>query len=401
MVLKGRKIVLGVTGSIAAYKSVLLTRLLIEEGAEVKVILTETAKQFVGELTFSTLSNHPVISNITDGKSWNSHVELGLWADAFIIAPATAHTLAKMAQGFADNMLLATYLSAKCPVWFAPAMDLDMWRHPATKKNVDLLQSYGHQLIDVEDGFLASGLSGKGRMAEPETIVSKIIDSFSTEEGVLSRQSILVTAGPTQEPLDPVRYLGNRSSGKMGVALSREALKLGAIVHLVKGPLQIDVPKHPNLHIYSVNTADEMFQQCKSLFPEMTGAILAAAVSDFRPAYFSKEKIKSSKDIQKIELEPTRDIAEYLGRQKQDHQWMVGFALETSDPIENARAKLKKKNFDFIVLNATGEGQSPFGSDENQIEILFGDEGHQKYLQKSKEAVAHDILEKIVSLVNK
>jgi len=398
MKLAGKKILLGVTGSIAAYKSVFLTRLLIKEGAEVKVVMTPSAKQFVGEVTFSTLTGHAVFSDLTSEGSWNSHVELGLWADVMLIAPTTAHTLAGMANGFADSLLLATYLSAKCPVWIAPAMDLDMWKHPATQNNIHQLQKFGHKIIEVEDGFLASGLHGKGRMAEPENIVSILSEQKSEREQDFRNKTLLLTAGPTHEPIDPVRFIGNRSSGKMGVALARAALERGAIVHLVHGPMAVSPPQDVHLKAYPVETASEMMEESKKLYPLCDGAILCAAVSDYRPLHFAAQKLKSSDQIREIQLEETEDIAAQLGKMKKPRQWLVGFALETENGHENARKKRKKKNFDFIVLNTTSDSDSPFGSDQNKVWIVKENNQVTVIDKSAKSKIAHDILDQVVSI---
>lgn len=402
MNLAGKKIVLGVTGSIAAYKSVFLTRLLIKEGAEVKTIMTRSAKDFVGEVTFSTLSGHPVISDISNEGNWNSHVELGLWADLMLIAPATAHTIAGMANGFADSMLLATYLSAKCPVWIAPAMDLDMWKHPATQLNIQKLQNYGHRILDVEDGFLASGLHGKGRMAEPGNILHEISQfDFSTQEKDLEGQSILITAGPTYEPIDPVRFLGNRSSGKMGVALAKAALARGAKVQIVHGPMAVQTPNHPQLTTFPVMTAAEMLSTASKIYPTCSGAILCAAVSDYKPKSYSDQKLKSEDEITEIQLEETQDIAAQLGSLKKPHQWLIGFALETHNSKKNANQKRMKKNFDFIVLNTTSNEESPFGSEDNKVWIVKSENQILDIPKASKIHVAHDILDHIVPISTK
>lgn len=402
MNLAGKKIVLGVTGSIAAYKSVFLTRLLIKEGAEVKIIMTPSAKEFVGEITFSTLSGHPVISDISNEGNWNSHVELGLWADLMLIAPATAHTIAGMANGFADSMLLATYLSAKCPVWIAPAMDLDMWKHPATQRNIQKLQDYGHRILDVEDGFLASGLHGKGRMAEPENILHELTQfDFSTQKKDLEGQSILITAGPTYEPVDPVRFLGNRSSGKMGIALAKAALARGAKVQLVHGPMALQTPNHPQLTTFPVMTAAEMLSKASEVYPTCTGAILCAAVSDYKPKSYSDQKLKSEDEITEIQLEETQDIAAHLGSLKKPHQWLIGFALETQNSKKNANQKRIKKNLDFIVLNTTSNEESPFGSENNKVWIVKSENQILDIPKASKIHVAHDILDHIVPISTK
>ncbi len=399
MNLAGKKIVLGVTGSIAAYKSVFLSRLLIKQGAEVKVIMTRSALGFVGEVTFSTLSGHPVISDINDEGNWNSHVEIGLWADLMLVAPATAHTIAGMANGFADSMLLATYLSAKCPVWIAPAMDLDMWSHPSTQRNIKQLQAYGHRVLEVEDGFLASGLHGKGRMMEPEKILKEILRfDFSSQDESLEGHTILITAGPTYEPIDPVRFIGNRSSGKMGVALTKAALSRGAKVQLVHGPITVQVPDHPLLTALPVMTADEMLTAAKKVYPDCDGAILCAAVSDYRPKSYSDQKLKSKDQITQIPLEETQDIAAHLANMKKPNQWLIGFALETQNEIQNANQKRIKKSFDFIVLNTTTKEESPFGSDQNKVWIVKSEDQILDIPKASKMQVAHDILDHIVSI---
>ncbi|NBC25016.1 MAG: bifunctional phosphopantothenoylcysteine decarboxylase/phosphopantothenate--cysteine ligase CoaBC [Bacteroidetes bacterium] len=400
MSLRGKKIVLGVTGSIAAYKSVFLTRLLIKEGADVKVIMTASAQQFVGAVTFSTLSGHPVVSDLNEDGNWNNHVELGLWADLLLIAPATAHTLAGMANGFADSMLLATYLSAKCPVWIAPAMDLDMWKHPATQANIHKLQSFSHRILDVENGFLASGLHGKGRMAEPENILKQLVKlDFEPRKGDLQGQTILITAGPTYEPIDPVRFIGNRSTGKMGVALTKAALARGASVHLLHGPLKTVIPRHPNLTLHDVMTASEMFQAATTLYPKCNGGILTAAVSDFKPASFIEQKIKSKDQFTQLSLEKTQDIAAHLGREKNDAQWLIGFALETQNSESNAAEKRKKKNFDFIILNKTSKEDSPFGANDNKVWIIRPEADPLSLPKANKLDVAHDILDQVVPII--
>ena len=400
MSLAGKKIVLGVTGSIAAYKSVFLTRLLIKEGAEVKVIMTPTAQEFVGKITFSTLSGHPVLSDLNKEGNWSNHVELGLWADLLLIAPATAHTLAGMANGFADSMILATYLSAKCPVWIAPAMDLDMWKHPASQENVQKLQSFGHRILDVENGFLASGLNGKGRMAEPEKIVEQLLQfDFSTQDKDLQNQTILITAGPTYEPIDPVRFIGNRSSGKMGVALATAALARGANVHFVHGPLTVSLPKHSNFKSHPVTTAAEMLDAAKRIYPKCTGGVLCAAVSDYRPKTYFDQKLKGVDKLEQISLEKTEDIAAQLGSQKQQTQWLIGFALETQNAKLNAAEKREKKNFNFIVLNTTSKNESPFGSEENSVWIIRKNEEPVAIPKAAKLNVAHDIFNYVVPVI--
>ena len=400
MTLAGTKIILGVTGSIAAYKSVFLARLLIKEGADVKVIMTPSAHQFVGDITFSTLTGHEVLSDLSADGNWNNHVELGLWADLMLIAPATANTIAGMATGFADSMLLATYLSAKCPVWIAPAMDLDMWKHPATASNIQKLKNYGNRIINVEEGYLASGLRGKGRMAEPQHILAEIVNFKTNAQTELSNHSILITAGPTHEPIDPVRFIGNRSSGKMGIALVKAALQKGATVHLVHGPMNTEIPEHANLYSYPVQTAKEMEYEAKRIFPKMNGAILCAAVSDYRPLSYSDQKLKSEDEVSEISLEKTEDIAAALGQEKKNNQWLVGFALETNNIFENAKKKRKKKNFDFIVLNTTKAKESPFGADENKVWIISENKDIVSIPKSSKTRIAHDILSQVVLLTD-
>lgn len=395
--LQGKKILLAVTGSIAAYKAATLTRLLVKAGAEVRVIMTRAAADFITPLTLSTLSKNEVYAEVSSGDQWNSHVELGLWADAMLIAPATANTLAKLANGVCDNMVVAVYLSARCPVFFAPAMDLDMWAHPATQENVRKLQSYGNRLIPVAHGELASGLVGKGRMAEPETILELLRDHFSGEQPLRGR-AVLITAGPTYEPLDPVRFIGNRSSGRMGVALADAAARLGARVELVLGPSKLR-PAHPAVRLTTVQTAREMHEASVDLFPEMDLAILAAAVSDYRPAQVSERKIKKKKDQLQLELVKNPDIAAALGRMKRENQLLVGFALETNDEEANAKAKLRKKNLDLIVLNSLRDPGAGFDVGTNKISILGPDNKIKKFELKPKDEVAADIMREAVALL--
>ncbi len=399
MALKGKKIILGVTGSIAAYKSAQIIRLLVKEGAEVKVLMTELAKEFITPLTLATLAKNPILVDFfdpTDGN-WNSHVDLGLWADAYLIAPATANTIAKMATGVADNLLLTTYLSAKCPVFVAPAMDLDMFAHPATQKNIELLKSIGNQIIEPGTGELASGLEGKGRMEEPEKIVAFLNDFFN--EKPLKGKNILITAGPTYEKIDPVRFVGNYSTGKMGFALAEVLASRGADVCLISGPVQLKTI-HPNIERIDVESADEMYEAATEHFYSVDGAILCAAVADFTPSEASNQKMKRGKDNLTLELKPTKDIAASLGEMKMESQFLVGFALETNDEEANAQAKLEKKNLDFIVMNSLNDENAGFGFDTNKISILFRSGDKKMFELKSKTEVAQDIVNEIMGLIN-
>jgi phosphopantothenoylcysteine decarboxylase/phosphopantothenate--cysteine ligase len=354
--LKNKKILLAITGSIAAYKSAVLVRLLVKEGAQVKVLMTPNAKEFISPLTLSTLSKHPVVSEFTNGKEegqWNNHVELALWADLLVIAPASANTIAKMAMGICDNLVMATYLSAKCKVMLAPAMDLDMYQHPTTKKNLETLKSYGNLVLSAVFGELASGLTGEGRMAEPEEIVTEI-NFFLTPDLPLAGKKVLITAGPTYEAIDAVRFIGNHSSGKMGVALAEQMAKQGAKVHLVMGPSSLKLNNTAITRI-DVVSADDMWQACRNLFKYCDIAILSAAVADFKPSKPAANKIKKSSGFSTIELVHTTDILHSLGKLKKKHQLLVGFALETDNEIEHAKAKIKNKNLDFIVLNSLND----------------------------------------------
>lgn len=389
----GKKVLLGVTGSIAAYKSVLLCRELIKSGHEVKVIMTPASREFVSPLTFSTLSGHPVHDDISDGKSWNNHVELALWADVMVVAPCTATTLAKMAIGLADNMVLATYLSAKCPVLIAPAMDLDMWAHPATQKNIVTVKSFGHSIIPVGHGFLASGLEGEGRMAEPADIVS-FIEHFFHRSHSLDSKKILITAGPTYEHLDPVRFMGNHSSGKMGWALALEAEKRGADVTVILGPTTLST-SHNRIKVIKVVSAEDMLQNTHDLFTECDVAIFSAAVSDYRPEKMYAQKIKKSGDTIQISLVKNKDIASEMGQIKKKHQITVGFALETDNEISHAQEKLHKKKLDFIVLNSLNDAGAGFRSDTNKIKIIEKEGQMFDYDLKSKNDVANDILDRL------
>lgn len=395
--LKGKKILLGITGSIAAYKSAYLTRALIKAGAEVQVLMTPAATQFIRPLTLATLSKNPVYTEVSSEESWNNHVELGLWADAMLVAPATATTLAKMAIALCDNIIVATYLSAKCPVFFAPAMDLDMWHHPATQQNIQRLQSFGNTLIPVGHGELASGLVGAGRMEEPDKITA-FLQQYFTREQDLKDTAILITAGPTHEPIDPVRFIGNRSSGKMGVALAEAAAQRGAQVKLVLGPTSLN-PKHEAIEVIKVQTAQEMYEAALAIFPNVQVGIMAAAVADYRPKEAAVTKIKKKEDTLSLELVKNPDIAAALGERKQRNQLLIGFALETNNEIANAGAKLKKKNLDFIVLNSLRNEGAGFGYDTNQITIIFGDNKLSEFELKSKQEVGVDIIEEVVQLL--
>lgn len=394
--LSGKRIVLGVTGSIAAYKSAVLTRLLIKDGAEVKVIMTPSAHDFITPLTLSTLSRNPVLEQFVKGVhgEWNNHVELGLWGDAFVIAPASANTLSKMAHGQCDNLLLAVYLSARCPVFFAPAMDLDMLGHPSTQENISVLQQWGNHLLAPNHGELASGLIGIGRMAEPEEIIAALQNFFLSNQK-LSGKTALVTAGPTHEAIDPVRFIGNNSSGKMGYAIAETLAGEGARVTLVSGPTSLSV-QHPNILVKQVTSANQMYDACSEVFPESDIAVLSAAVADFKPSTVASEKIKKKDSSLTIELEKTRDIAAELGKLKKKGQLIVGFALETENEQANAEQKLRQKNFDLIVLNSLKDEGAGFGHDTNKVSILDRKNGIQKFTLKSKKEVAKDIVNAII-----
>ena len=399
--MQGKHIIVGVTGGIAAYKTAILVRELVKRGAEVKVIMTEKAKEFITPLTLATLSRNPVLVDFfdpTDGR-WNSHVSLGLWADAYIIAPATANTLAKMAHGMADNLLTTTYLSARCPVFAAPAMDLDMYAHVATQENLQTLRNRGVQMIEPASGFLASGLEGKGRMAEPEVIAQFVADKLQANLP-LTGKNILITAGPTYEKIDPVRFIGNYSSGKMGYALAETCAQMGATVTLVSGPVQIKA-QHANIHVTAVESAAEMFQATTTAFSQADAAILCAAVADFTPATKANSKIKRGDSGMSIELQPTKDIAAALGSAKKDTQVLVGFALETDNEAANAASKLARKNLDFIVLNSLRNPGTCFGYDNNQITIIDRNGQTKAFPAKSKQAVAADIVENLCEWLNK
>ena len=390
--LKGKKIVLGITGSIAAYKACYIIRGLVKAGAEVQVVITPAGKEFITPITLSTLTQKPVVSEFFSQRdgTWNSHVKLGLWADAMLIAPCTASTLGKMANGVADNMLVTTYLSMKAPVFIAPAMDLDMYQHPTTQANMDRLRSFGNQIIEPQSGFLASGLEGKGRMEEPENIVAYLDNYF--EEKDLQGKRIMITAGPTYEKIDPVRFIGNYSSGKMGFALAEECARRGAEVTLIAGPVSMSCSA--NIHRIDVESCEEMYQAATTTFTNMDAAILCAAVADFRPENVATEKIKREKDDLVIRLKPTHDIAAQLGQMKKQGQLLVGFALETNDEEANAQKKLQKKNLDFIVLNSLQRKGTCFQSDDNQISILSAN-GQVDFDKKPKTEVAKDIVNEL------
>lgn len=396
--LKGKKIVLGITGSIAAYKACLIIRGLIKRGAEVQVVITPAGKEFITPITLSALTQKPVISEFfsqCDG-TWNSHVTLGLWADAMLIAPCTASTLGKMANGVADNMLITTYLSMKAPVFIAPAMDLDMYQHPTTQDNIKRLQSFGNTIIEPQSGFLASGLEGKGRMEEPERIVD-FLDSALNTQTSMQNKNILITAGPTFEKIDPVRFIGNYSSGKMGFALARECALRGANVTLVAGPVSLDTP-HCAIHRIDVESCEEMYEATVEHFKQADAAILCAAVADFKPENMAQQKIKREKDDLVIRLKPTHDIAAQLGKMKKEGQRLVGFALETNNEMAHAQDKLVRKNLDFIVLNSLRNEGTCFKSDQNKICIVTR-EGQKEFGKKNKQEVAIDIVNELEEII--
>ncbi len=396
MALKGKKILLGVTGGIAAYKAAFLVRLLVKEQAEVRVIMTESAKEFITPLTLSTLSKNPVESVLVSNDTWNNHVELGMWADVFLIAPLTANTLGKMVNGICDNLLLATYLSAKCPVVVAPAMDLDMYQHPTTQHNLQKLQLFGNFCIEPEEGELASGLIGKGRMVEPEHIMEILPQFLRTEQQPLRNKKILISAGPTYEKIDPVRFLGNHSTGKMGYALAEQAAKLGAEVTLVSGPSNEILAYTDSIEKIMVTSAHDMFETINSRYHDQDIVIMAAAVADYRPKKVFDKKIKKQEDTFSIELERTTDILKTLGEKKQ-HQVLVGFALETDHEEENALTKLNQKNLDFIVLNSLNDQGAGFKGNTNKITIFDRSEKKTIFELKSKQEVALDILNTIIT----
>ncbi|MBS1918930.1 MAG: bifunctional phosphopantothenoylcysteine decarboxylase/phosphopantothenate--cysteine ligase CoaBC [Bacteroidetes bacterium] len=394
--LKNRKILLGITGSIAAYKAPYIVRLLIKAGAEVKVVMTKSAKDFVSKLTLSTLSKNPVLTDLFDEESWANHVMLGRWADLMLIAPVSCNTLSKMAQGQCDNLLLATYFSATCPVALAPAMDEDMWRHPATQKNIERLKSFGIKIIPVHNGELASGLFGDGRMAEPEEIIQYVTNTFFLPKKLAGKKA-LISAGPTYEPIDPVRFIGNHSSGKMGIAIAKELQYRGAQVTLVTGPIQNGLSTAA-IKTIAVTTAQEMYDVCMAEFDDSDITVMAAAIADFTPVNISKEKIKKSSDNLILELKKTKDILKTLGYKKKVNQVLVGFALETNNEKENTLKKLQEKKADLLILNSLRDAGAGFGHDTNKITIFSNDGKEFPFEQKSKSDVARDIVDTIIHL---
>ncbi|MGA1226524.1 MAG: bifunctional phosphopantothenoylcysteine decarboxylase/phosphopantothenate--cysteine ligase CoaBC [Tamlana sp.] len=400
-ILSGKNILLGISGGIAAYKTASIVRLFIKSGANVKVVMTPSSKDFITPLTLSTLSKNPVYSSFIneedDNAVWNNHVDLGLWADLFIIAPATANTLSKMANGVCDNLLLATYLSAKCPVYFAPAMDLDMYKHESTSRSFKILTSYGNIIIPATSGELASGLVGEGRMAEPEDIVA-FIEADILEKLPLREKKVLITAGPTYEAIDPVRFIGNHSSGKMGFEIAKAAANYGAEVILITGPTHEKV-NHSLIKVIPVNSAQDMYNEVHKYFKSIDAAILSAAVADFKPKEVATQKIKKKSETLTLELEKTKDILASLGAIKK-HQYLVGFALETNNELENAKGKLKNKNLNLIVLNSLNDKGAGFKSDTNKVTFIDGKENITKFELKSKSEVAADLINKIISEIN-
>jgi phosphopantothenoylcysteine decarboxylase/phosphopantothenate--cysteine ligase len=396
--LKDKKILIAVTGSIAAYKIASLVRLLIKAKAEVQVIMTESAKEFITPLTLSTLSKKPVYFSFykSENGEWNNHVELGLWADYMLIAPASANTLAKMSSGICDSLLMATYLSAKCPVAFAPAMDLDMYQHPSTKENIEKLIAFGNEFIAPGTGELASGLSGEGRMAEPEELLAFLENKFNPIN-FYSEKNILVTAGPTYEAIDPVRFIGNASSGKMGYALAEAFAEKGANVTLISGPTNLKI-NHPNINKIAITSAAEMFEAVKANFANSAITVMAAAVADYSPMHLATEKIKKSTDHLQIALSKTIDILQYIGEQKKANQLTIGFALETTNELVNAQNKLKSKNADLIILNSLKDEGAGFNGDSNKITMIDKSGQIESFELKSKNKVAQDILQKITQL---
>ncbi|WP_455638709.1 bifunctional phosphopantothenoylcysteine decarboxylase/phosphopantothenate--cysteine ligase CoaBC [Parabacteroides sp.] len=398
--LKGKHIILGITGSIAAYKAAYIIRALVKKGAEVQVVITPAGKEFITPITLSALSSNPVISEFFSNRdgSWYSHVDLGLWADAMLIAPATASTIGKMANGIADNMLVTTYLSCKAPVFIAPAMDLDMFAHPSTQQNLDRLRSFGNHIIEPAEGELASHLVGKGRMEEPDKIIA-VLEDFFASQTLLEKKKIVITAGPTYEKIDPVRFIGNYSSGKMGFALAEVCAQQGAEVTLIAGPVSLTTT-HPNIHRIDVESAEEMYEAAMAAYPEADAGILCAAVADYRPEVQADEKIKrESKGDMTLHLVPNKDIAASLGAIKREGQVLVGFALETNNEATNAESKLKRKNLDFIVLNSLRDAGAGFRCDTNKISIIDNKGESTAYPLKSKQGVAADIVNKLATLL--
>ena len=392
-----KKILLAVTGSIAAYKSILLVRLLVKAGAEVKVVMTPAAREFASQLTLATLSKNQVITELVSNESWSNHVMLGRWADVMVVAPLSCNTLAKMANGLCDNMLLATWLSATCPVVVAPAMDEDMWHHPATQLNLVKLESFGNRIIPVDKGELASGLFGDGRMAEPEAIMHYLENNFFGAKD-LSGKKALVTAGPTYEPIDPVRFIGNHSSGKMGLAIAEELARRGAEVHLVLGPSSVKTTL-PGIYVHKVQTAEQMFDTCMAEFPSADIAVMSAAVADYTPVETAPEKIKKTSGTLVIELTKTKDILKSLGQLKKEGQLLVGFALETANERQYALDKLASKNADLIVLNSLKDEGAGFGYDTNKVTIFEKGGNEIVYDRKPKQQVAKDIVDRIVNIL--
>lgn len=402
MELTGKRVILGVTGSIAAYKAVYLLRLLIREGADVQVIMTSAAKEFVGPVTFSALSGKPVLSDFfsSEGGDWNSHVDMGVSADLMLIAPVTATTLGKMAHGIADNLLVTTYLSARCPVVVAPAMDMDMYQHPSTQRNLEIIKGYGNLVIEPGTGELASGLEGRGRMEDPEEIIRFIreLEPRSSKKKLLNKR-VLVTAGPTHENIDPVRFIGNHSSGKMGYAIAEAFAATGARVYLVSGPVSLSLHS-PDVEVIQVTSADEMYEACKGLIDQVDMAVFNAAVADFTPVETSTRKVKRGKEEWTIRVKPTRDIAAEMGSLKKKGQFFVGFALETENEVEHARSKLEKKNLDLIVLNSLQEEGSGFGTDTNRVTMIDRSGDLKEFELKPKSQVAEDLVDRIIKMTD-
>lgn len=398
MTLSGKRIILGITGSIAAYKAAHLCRLLITQGAEVQVIMTKSATDFITPLSLSVLSKRPVLSEmIGQGSIWNNHIELGLWADLVLVAPCSANTMAAFSHGICENLLQSVFLSARCPVMIAPAMDHDMYLHEATRANLDLLKNRGVTIINPVKGELASGIYGEGRMEEPEMILQAVVDFFSANKP-LSGKKVLITTGPTREPIDPVRYITNHSTGKMGLALAKSFFDAGATVTLIAGPIQLAIPGRIETHF--VETADEMYKACLKHFPESDITIMTAAVADYRPADISENKIKKSDQKLQLKLEATTDILSALGKLKKESQFLVGFALETDDELKNAQSKLERKNLDMIVLNSLRDEGAGFGTDTNKVTLIFRNNQITEFPLMSKQDVANRIVDSLVPLIN-